>query len=153
MARETRVAMNPAEVRDFLGHKDVLILATLDKDDVPVGDVARFILDGDALVFALPRNGRTHRNLQRDNRIACCAEQNPGYFEIAAVSVHGRAREVTESEQVARLAVALDACGAPVPAGRTALKGETVILCVPLGEDVVSFDFAKIADRSRGVNH
>ena len=153
MARENRLAMSPAEVREFLGRKDVLILATLDKDDVPVGDVARFVLDGDTLVFALPRDGRTHQNLRRDDRIACCAEQNPDYFQIAAVTVHGRALELTAPVQVARLTAAIDAHGAPVPTGRAASNGATVLLRVALGEDVVSFDFAKIADRSRGVNH
>ncbi len=113
MARENRLEMSPAEVREFLARLDVLILATLDKNDVPVGDVARYVLEDESLYFAIPREGPTHRNLQRDDRISCCAEQFPEYFEIAAVTVHGRATEVTAPEQVAHYQTALDALGAP----------------------------------------
>src|SRR5579883_2348888 len=64
MPRERKLAMTEAEIRAFLAGKSVLILATIDADGVPVGDVARYVFEDDALYFRLPRNEPTHRKLR-----------------------------------------------------------------------------------------
>lgn len=154
MARESRLSMTPAEARSFLASKSVLLLATLAADGVPVGDVARYALDGDALYFRLPRDGASYQNLRRDSRIACCAEQNPSYFGIAGVVLHGRAQEVTDDDEVTRLTAAINARGPALPTGaRAGPPPASVLFRVPISADVMSFDFGKIQDKARSVDH
>jgi len=154
MARETRLSMTPEEARKFLASKSVLFLATLADDQTPVGDVARYVMIGDWLYFLLPKDGASYRNLLRDSRVACSAEQNPSYLEIAAVVVHGRAEPVTDPDRSGAVTAALMSAGAAVPTGaRDYLTTESVLFRVPVGDDVMSFDFSKIEDKSRAVDH
>jgi hypothetical protein len=120
MGRE-RIEMTPVEVHTFLGAQRWVVLATLDDDGTPVGDLVPATLREDRLCFVVPAGSRPHDNIERDPRVACAADEFPSYYEIRGAVVHGRA----------------------VRAGESRLGAEWVEYDLPL-DDVASFDFRKI---------
>ena len=131
--------MSPAEVLEFLRDESWLVLATLDADGSPFGDVVPAMLDGETLCFCVSRNGRSRANIARDDRVCCSTDRFPSYYEIKGVTVHGRAREFTDPAVVARIVPRCSALGLEVGADRAVYA---------LGlDDVSSFDFAKIRNK------
>ncbi|HYC22725.1 MAG TPA: pyridoxamine 5'-phosphate oxidase family protein [Candidatus Bathyarchaeia archaeon] len=131
--------MSRAEVLEFLRDESWLVLATLDADGSPFGDVVPATLDGEMLCFCVARNGRSQANIARDDRVCCSSDRFPSYYEIKGVTVHGRAREVTDPAPAARIASLCSAPGLDAGADRAVYA---------LGlDDVSSFDFAKIRNK------
>jgi Pyridoxamine 5'-phosphate oxidase len=120
MPREA-IEMTRAELLDFVGAQRWMVLGTLDDDGTPAGDLVPVRLVGERLRFAVPRGSRAERNVARDARVCCAADEFPSYYEIRGVVVHGRAEPSTADDlgaDWAEYALALD--------------------------DVASFDFRKI---------
>jgi hypothetical protein len=92
-----RITMTPAEAAEFLAGKRVAIVGVLDAHGMPDGEPAELSYAGGVLSFRIPADGAAHRNLLRDPRVVCTAEEFPGYAEIRGVSVHGRAAVVEAS--------------------------------------------------------
>jgi nitroimidazol reductase NimA-like FMN-containing flavoprotein (pyridoxamine 5'-phosphate oxidase superfamily) len=128
VARE-RILMGADELRDFLAAQDWMVLATLDPDGSPAGDVVPTVLAEDRLYFAVATEGLSHRNLTRDPRACCAADVFPSYYEIRGAMVHGQAGTATPPPGAHAV-------------GRAAASGAAVF-ALPL-DDVTSFDFAKI---------
>lgn len=131
MPRES-IAMTGPELHTFLGGQEWMVLATLDADGVPAGELVATALLGGRLYFAVPHGGRAAEHLARDPRACCAADVFPSYYEIRGAVVHGSA-EVVEAPPGTH-AVA-----------RAAARGATVY-SLPL-DDVSSFDFAKIRNK------
>jgi hypothetical protein len=130
MARE-QIAMTRREVLDFLSRQPWVMLGTLDPDGSPWGDIAPSTLEGETLYVAVGRDTRSHRNLGRDPRACCAADQFPSYYEIKGVTAHGRLRPVDDTELAHRLS-----------------GGQADVAVYALGiDDVASFDFTKIQRR------
>lgn len=124
--------MSGDELHQFLAVQDWMVLATVDPDGSPAGDVVPAVLAEERLYFAVAPEGPSHRNLGRDPRACCAADAFPSYYEIRGAMVHGRAETATTppgEHAVARAAAA----GA-------------VVFALPL-DDVASFDFAKIRNK------
>jgi pyridoxamine 5'-phosphate oxidase-like protein len=91
MPRE-RIAMTDEEVRAFLGARHRLVLTTLGPEGAPSGEVHRYVLEDDDLVFSLPQDAGSLANLRRDARACAIVEHFPRYYAIKGVAVHGRVR-------------------------------------------------------------
>ena len=133
MARE-RIAMSEEEVRAFLHSQRWVVLGTLDPRGAPEADLALCGLTDATLYFGVERDGRSARHIAQDARVCCAIDQFPTYYEIKGVTVHGRARPITDADEITRVRTLM---------GDTA---DRVIYALPL-DDVVSFDFAKIQQR------
>lgn len=125
MGRE-RIAMDHQALLSLLGEVDWVVLATLDEGGAPVGELCRCALEGETLFFATPRVGEAAQNIERDPRVCCSVDTYPTYYEIKGASIHGSARP------------------APDRPGLGTLGDGTFSLSL---DDVVSFDFAKIANK------
>src|SRR5262245_2779871 len=124
--------MSDDELREFLAAQDWMVLATLDPDGSPAGDVVPTVLAQERLYFAVAPAGPSHQNLTRDPRACCAADVFPSYYEIRGAMVHGHAEAATTppgAHGVARAAA-----------------GGAVVFALPL-DDVASFDFAKIRNK------
>lgn len=124
--RRQAIAMTRDELLAFLGAQRWMVLGTLDPDGTPAGEVVPVRLDGDRLRFVVARGSRAHDNIGRDPRVCCAADEFPSYAEIRGVVAHGRAEHGD-------------------PSGR--LGPDWLEYAIPL-DDVVSFDFRKMAGRA-----
>jgi nitroimidazol reductase NimA-like FMN-containing flavoprotein (pyridoxamine 5'-phosphate oxidase superfamily) len=144
MAREhSSIKMNPEEVAKFASGEIRCIVGTLDEGGGPWGDAASCVYRGDRFYFRVPREGRTLRNLERDDRVCCAIESHPAgadYYTIKAAIFHGRAARA-EGETERELAGLFAGLPDPVDGGT---QGAIFSIGV---DDVVSFDFAKIVRR------
>ncbi len=113
------IRMTDAETRAFLAEKREVVVVANDAGGTPIGTVAPYTFDGAVLVVSLATDDPIVAALEADDRVCVVAEQFPSYFEVRSAVVHGRAD-----------------LAAP-DAGRRALR-------LPLGDDVVTFDFAKM---------
>jgi nitroimidazol reductase NimA-like FMN-containing flavoprotein (pyridoxamine 5'-phosphate oxidase superfamily) len=134
-----RIEMSRAEVLDFLRDERWMVLATLDADGGPFGDIVPVVLDDETFYFRVLRGTRSHANIARDDRVCCSSDRFPSYYEIKGVTVHGRAREVTDPVVAGRVAPRLSEGVPEVEAG-----GAFYALGL---DDVSSFDFAKIRNQ------
>jgi len=115
------IRMTDAETRAFQADKHEVVVVANDDDGSPIATVAPYRFDGEVIAVSLAADDPVSHALAHDGRVCVVAEQFPSYFEVRSVVVHGRA--VLE----------------PVyDDGRRALR-------IPLGEDTVTFDFAKMA--------
>jgi len=121
MARES-IAMTPEEIRALLAETHWIVLGTLGPGGEPVGHLARCVLAGERLCFAVPRGSEAQRQIERDPRVCAATDRYPTYYEIRGVTLHGRAEPVETP---------------PALAG----QGATYALAL---DDALSFDFAKI---------
>jgi nitroimidazol reductase NimA-like FMN-containing flavoprotein (pyridoxamine 5'-phosphate oxidase superfamily) len=141
MPRES-IAMSTVECVAFLAAQRWVALGTLDAGGGPWSSLAPAALDGDSLYFGVPEASREQRNLARDARACCAADQFPSYYEIRGVTAHGRARSVTDPAELARVKPRLDPKGLPGWHRDAALA----VFALPL-DDLFSFDFAKIRNQ------
>src|SRR5581483_9468131 len=128
MAERERIDMTAEEIDAFLRAKDRLFLGLLTAGGAPTGATAGYAYADGALYFAIGDTAPELALLRADNRVCAIVEQVPSYFEIKAVTLHGRAEEVTEPAARARWIASL---------GPTA-SGGAAIFRLPLA-GVVSF--------------
>jgi nitroimidazol reductase NimA-like FMN-containing flavoprotein (pyridoxamine 5'-phosphate oxidase superfamily) len=138
MAEREQISMSPPEVDAFLRAKDRLFLGLLDGEGAPTATTSRYVYEDGYLYFTLPSAAPELARLRRDARVCAIVEQVPSYYEIKAVTLHGRAEEVSDDATRARLRRSL---GEQSPIG----DGQTLLRIPLMG--VVSFDFAKIQRR------
>jgi nitroimidazol reductase NimA-like FMN-containing flavoprotein (pyridoxamine 5'-phosphate oxidase superfamily) len=131
------ITLTPDEVVAFVSGQTQCVVATLDADGSPWGDVAACAYREGRLYFRLADGSRARRNVEADPRVCCTLEaQGPDYYGNVSAMVHGTATATD------RPFGELDALADPI-AG-TPIAGE--VFAVDL-EHVVSFDFAKIQRR------
>jgi nitroimidazol reductase NimA-like FMN-containing flavoprotein (pyridoxamine 5'-phosphate oxidase superfamily) len=131
------ITLTPDEVVDFIAGQTQCIVATLDPDGSPWGDVAACAYRGGRLYFRLAEGSRSQRNVVADPRVCCTLEaQGADYYGMVSAMVHGTATRIDGPF------AELDSLADPV-AG-TPIAGP--VFDIDLGH-VVSFDFAKIRRR------
>ncbi len=113
------ISMSPDEIDAFLAANREAVVAATHVDGGTLATVAGYELRDGAIAARLPAGDPVLDALRADDRVCVTIEQFPSYAEIRAVMVHGRAT-----------------IGSDAP---------LVEVVVPLGPDVVSFDFAKQA--------
>lgn len=117
------IRMTDDEARAFLAAKDEAVVVANGPGGGPIATVAPYRLVDGELVLALLDGDPVLAALDADPRVCVVAEQFPSYYEVRSVIVHGHAVLGARDE----------------PAGRRRVH-------VAVGDDVVSFDFAKMAD-------
>lgn len=154
-------ALNPDEVREFLENQRTLILATTKRSGSPVMHALWFTyLDG-AVYFNIQQRSFKFKNIQRDDRVCCLVEAGETYFALRGVMIEGRALQVTDPEEIARVQAAAERKHERIGSGMQELpgyfkpsrearleRGDRVMLRVPL-EHVRSWDFGKVREHYR----
>lgn len=138
MPRES-IEMSLEEVTAFLANQAWVVLATLDADGSPWTDVVPSAVHEGRLLFRVAPRSRSEGNVRRDPRVSCTQDENPSYFGIRGVIVHGVAERISEEDG----ARALEGRADPLAPEDTD-RGET--WGIPIDE-VVSFDFSRIGGR------
>jgi nitroimidazol reductase NimA-like FMN-containing flavoprotein (pyridoxamine 5'-phosphate oxidase superfamily) len=85
------------------------ILTSLRRDGVPIALPLWFVVLERRIYVGGPAGARRIARIRRDPRVSFLVESGERWAELRAVHMTGRARVVTESELLARVAVALDA--------------------------------------------
>jgi nitroimidazol reductase NimA-like FMN-containing flavoprotein (pyridoxamine 5'-phosphate oxidase superfamily) len=140
------IKMTPEELREFLQSDHRLVVATIDADGGGWADAAAFAFFEDRVYFRLPVDTRSHRNIQRDNRVCCVVESKPAassYYDIKGAMLHGAADAVSQDAMPPAVGEALDAIPDPVVPNEPA---DSDVFSIDL-EDHTSFVFAKIKYR------
>jgi nitroimidazol reductase NimA-like FMN-containing flavoprotein (pyridoxamine 5'-phosphate oxidase superfamily) len=137
MAERERISMSPEEVAAFLASKRRLFLGLLTDSGAPTALPADYLYEDGVLYFSLPESAPELTRIRRDGPVCAVVEQVPSYFQIKAVTLHGRPEEVPDAAIRARLLPEL-LRGAP--------SDGQVLFRLAL-TDVVSFDFSKIQRR------
>jgi PPOX class probable F420-dependent enzyme len=148
-SRRREIQMTDREAWEFIESCKSVQIATLNQDGSPHLTTLWFaVVDGE-IVFETFTKSQKVLNLQRDPRIALLFEQGLQYEELRGVSINGRARLVSEPEQVYRLALALSRRNNPgVPAdaldqlARQLARKRTAVCTRP--ERIVSWDHRKL---------
>jgi hypothetical protein len=117
MARKD-ISMSDNEIHSFVASSDEAIIVANRLDGGTTGTIAPYQLREQTIVLSLRSDDDVVASLRVDDRVCITVEQYPTYREIQAVIVHGRAT-ILES------------------------AAHSVDVLVPLGEDIVSFDFSK----------
>lgn len=138
MPRES-IAITLEESAEFLAAQDWVVLATLEPDGSPWADVVPSIMFDGRLYFRVSAHSRSGRNIRRDARVCCTQDQNPSYYEIKGVMVHGTAKSLTPEGTPPAL---LEMSDPLLPNDRSASDSYSIELT-----DVASFDFRKIKGR------
>jgi len=83
-----------------------LTLATLEPDGAPQATTVSYASDGEAIFFGCAEASRKARNLARDHRVAITINlPYQDWAQIRGVSLSGRARQLTDGEEIARASV------------------------------------------------
>jgi PPOX class probable F420-dependent enzyme len=147
--RRDQIRMTEAEVKDFIGDRKSLQVATLNRDgSVHLTTLWFALVEGD-IVFETFTKSQKIVNLRRDPRIAVLLESGTRYDELRGVSINGRAPLHDDPEVVHPYALAvmrrnqpeipeesLDQVARMMAAKRTAV--------VVKAEKVVSWDHRKL---------
>jgi nitroimidazol reductase NimA-like FMN-containing flavoprotein (pyridoxamine 5'-phosphate oxidase superfamily) len=89
----------------ILGAAADLTIATLREDGWPQATVVSFVSDGAAIYFGTYPKSQKALNIARDNRVSVAlTDPYRTWDEIRGVSLGGRARRVTEPDELARVA-------------------------------------------------
>ena len=124
---------------DFLASRTWVVLATVEPDGSPWADVVPSAMHSGLLFFRVLAGSRSERNIRRDARVCCTQDQNPTYYEIKGVMVHGTVAPVAAADIPAELATRPD----PLRPGDEP-SGDCYSVSLT---DVASFDFQKIERR------
>jgi PPOX class probable F420-dependent enzyme len=76
-------------IQNFLHHKDIAILATLQKDGAPLAMPMWFVADSESLCMVSVAETQKVRNLRRDRRVCVVVESGTRGAEIRGVSIQG----------------------------------------------------------------
>jgi nitroimidazol reductase NimA-like FMN-containing flavoprotein (pyridoxamine 5'-phosphate oxidase superfamily) len=122
-------------LQQFLAHKDVVILATLQKNSAPLAMPMWFVCDTDGLAMVSVADSQKVRNLRRDRRVCVVAESGTRGTEVRGVSIQGYVEflEHTQAYQpvVTRLLRKYDPQLATLWGGTTMPSNRVVFRIVP----------------------
>jgi uncharacterized protein YhbP (UPF0306 family) len=111
---QSRVQTKEAALADDLKHDMAAILlegkdmtlATLDPDGAPQATTVSYATDGEAIFFGCAESSRKAQNLARDHRVAITVNlPYQDWAQIRGVSLSGRARQLTDGDDIARAGV------------------------------------------------
>jgi len=81
-----------------------MTLATLQPDGAPQATTVSYASDGEAIFFGCAENSRKAQNLARDHRVAVTINlPYRDWGEIRGLAISGRARELTDGEELGRV--------------------------------------------------
>ena len=83
------VTLAEPRIQRFLGTKDVVVLATLQRDGAPLAMPMWFLPDAEGLVMISVADTQKVRNLRRDPRVCVVAESVSASGAICGVTVQG----------------------------------------------------------------
>lgn len=102
-SRRDMIRMSDDEVRDFIAGQKTLQLATINKDGTPHLVAMWFGLQGGKLVIETFEKSQKALNLRRDPRLTCLLESGTEYNQLKGVQIKGRAKLVSEPDEVVKL--------------------------------------------------
>lgn len=76
-------------IQQFLANKDVVILATLQKNGAPLAMPMWFVFDTEGLSMVTVADSQKVHNLRRDRRVCVVAESGTRGAEVRGVSIQG----------------------------------------------------------------
>jgi uncharacterized protein YhbP (UPF0306 family) len=80
-----------------------MTLATLQPDGAPQATTVSYATDGEAIFFGCSESSRKAQNLARDHRVAITVNlPYQDWAQIRGLSISGRARQLTDGEEVGR---------------------------------------------------
>jgi PPOX class probable F420-dependent enzyme len=88
-----------ARIPRFLDTKEMVVLATTQKDGAPLAMAMWFLHDPDALTMISVDGLQKVRNLRRDPRVSVVAEAGGGGKPICGVAVQGRAEFLADGPE------------------------------------------------------
>ncbi len=101
------VALDEAEIDDFLTNGHTLIFTTIDKDGYPHSTPLWYVyMDGHIYTRGRGKSQKA-RNVARDGKVCCLVETGELWRELKAVMVRGRAELLEEGEELQRFTDAL----------------------------------------------
>lgn len=86
-------------IQRFLGTKDVVVLATVQRDGAPLAMPMWFLPDAESLVMISVADTQKVRNLRRDPRVCVVAESVSASGAICGVTVQGRAEFLADGPE------------------------------------------------------
>jgi PPOX class probable F420-dependent enzyme len=151
--------MSPAEIASFLETQRTLVLVTLRPDGSPVAHPLWFTKLGDAVYVNTRRDSLKLRNLRRDARVCAVVEAGESYFALRGVRIEGRATQVEDPEEIARVQAAQIEKEERIGSGleempgwfsenraRRLDRGDRVLVRIPM-QRVFSWDFSRLRGR------
>jgi PPOX class probable F420-dependent enzyme len=94
-------------IQRFLGTKEVVVLATVQRDGAPLAMPMWFLPDAESLVMISVADTQKVRNLRRDGRVCVVAESVSATGAICGVTVQGRAEFLPDGPERRGLAARL----------------------------------------------
>ena len=101
------VTLAEPRIQRFLGTKDVIVLATVQRDGSPLAMPMWFLPDTESLVMISVADTQKVRNLRRDPRVSVVAESVSASGAICGVTVQGRAEFLDDGPERRALAARL----------------------------------------------
>jgi PPOX class probable F420-dependent enzyme len=122
-------------IQQFLTSKDVVILATLQRDGAPLAMPMWFLADSECLYMVSIADTQKVRNLRRDRRVCVVAESGTRSTEIRGVTLQGRVEFLEHADAyqpvVARLLQKYDPHLATLWGGTTMPSNRIVFRMIP----------------------
>jgi PPOX class probable F420-dependent enzyme len=94
-------------IQRFLATKEVVVLATLQRDGAPLAMPMWFLHDGETIAMISVADTQKVRNLRRDGRVCVVAESVSASGAICGVTVQGRAEFLDDGPERRALATRL----------------------------------------------
>jgi PPOX class probable F420-dependent enzyme len=98
------VSLDAPDVQRFLAGREVVVLATLQRDGAPLAMPMWFLHDPTALTMISVEGTQKVRNLRRDPRVCVVAERVSETGAISGVTVQGRAEFLPDGPERRALA-------------------------------------------------
>jgi PPOX class probable F420-dependent enzyme len=93
------VTLDEPRIRRFLAGKEVVVLATVQRDGAPLAMPMWFVHDGPSLAMLSVADTQKVRNLRRDARVCVVAESVTDGGAICGVTVQGDAQFLPEGPE------------------------------------------------------
>ncbi len=94
------VRLTDSAIQSFLAQKDVVVLATLQRDGAPLAMPMWFVADATSLAMVSVAETQKIRNLRRDPRVCVVAESGTRGGEVRGVTLQGQVEFLTRPEDV-----------------------------------------------------
>ena len=91
--------LDDPRIQQFLGSKEIVVLATTQRDGAPLAMAMWFLHDPAALTMISVDGTQKVRNLRRDPRVSVVAEAGGGGTKIRGVAVQGRAEFLSDTPE------------------------------------------------------
>jgi PPOX class probable F420-dependent enzyme len=152
-SRRSQIEMSPEEIAEFLDGRHVMNIATNGHNGYPHVVAMWYVMLGESPAFWTFGKSQKIKNLSRDSRMTALVEDGDQYNELRGVEIQGRARVITDLEEIvdiaAKVAVRYNGPGAASEQAMAFLRKQAekrvgVVIDV---ENVVSWDHTKLGGK------